>query len=137
MPNFKLEEFHNHWLIFMWILHSPSLINIILFSGKFVFFVTNRDKLNFEHWRQKWFKHFSQIVNNSKTLLKTYHTHSLSFYFLIFQIATRCRKRAYLFKNKKLKQTKAWFYSVILSYPILLGNIKIVQVYAYFQWSNF
>ena len=84
MPKFKLEGFHNHWIIFLWILHSPSLITIILFSWKFIFFVTNRDKLNFEHWIQKWFKHFSQIVNNSKTFLKTSHTHSLSFYFLIF-----------------------------------------------------
>ena len=67
--------------------------------------------------------------------MKTSHTHSLSFYFLIFQIATRCRKRAYLFKNKKNKK-KAWFYYVILPYPILLGK-KIVQVYAYFQWSHF
>ena len=88
----------------------------------FVFFVTNREKLNFEHWRQKWFNHFAQIVNNSKIFLKTSHTHSLSFYFLIFQIATRHMKRAYLFKNKNLKKTKAWFYYVILPYPILLGK---------------
>ena len=68
--------------------------------------------------------------------MKTSHTHSLSFHFLIFQIATRRKKRAYLFKNKK--QTKAWFYSVTLSYPNLLGNIKKkIQVYAYFQWSHF
>ena len=49
MPKFKLEWFHNNWLIFLWILHSPSLITVILFSGKFVFSLTNRDKLNFEH----------------------------------------------------------------------------------------
>ena len=114
--------FHNYCNFVFWVI---------------LFFVTNRDNLNFEHWIQKWFKHFSQIVNNSKTFLKTSHTHSLSFYFLIFQIATKRRKRAYLFKDEKLKETKAWFYSIILSYPILLGNIKIVQVYAYFQWRHF
>ena len=38
MPKFKLEGFHNHWLIFLWILHAPSLITVILFSGKVFFF---------------------------------------------------------------------------------------------------
>ena len=74
-------------------------------------------------------------IEHLKAFMKTFHTHSLSFYFLIFQIATRRGKRAYLFKNKK--QTKAWFYSNILSYPILLGNIKKIQVYSYFQWIHF
>ena len=116
---------------------SFTFPNYCNFVFRKVFFLTNRDKLIFEHWRQKSFKDFAQIVNNSKTFLKTSHTHSLSFYFLIFQIATRHMKRAYLFKNKKHKKTKSWFYSVILSYPILLGNIKIVQVYAYSNGATF
>ena len=72
MPKFKLEGFHNHWLIFLWILHSPFLVTVILFSENFVFFVSIRDKLNFEHWRQKWFKHFVQIVNNSNSQVYAY-----------------------------------------------------------------
>ena len=129
MPKFKLEGFHNRWIIFAWSLHSPSLITIICFLRK-VFILTNRDKLNFENWRQKWFKHFVQIVNNSKTFMKTSHTHSLYFYFLIFRIATRRGKRAYLFKNKNLKNKSM----VLLCYSILPYS---TQVYAYFQWSLF
>ena len=100
--------------------------------------------------KKKWLKHFVQIVNNSEAFMKTSHTHSLSFYFLIFQIATRHKKREYLIKNKNLKNKSmvllcystlpysTWKKKLFKCMHISNGTIfeEVTQVCSYSQQKN-
>ena len=76
-------------------------------------------------------------IEHLKAFMKTSLTHSLSTFWSSRSQQGAGREHTYS-KMKQLKQTKACFYSVTLSYPILLENIKKkIHVYAYFQWSHF
>ena len=87
---------------------------------------------------KKWLRHFVQIVNNSKAFLKTSHTHSLSFYFMIFQITTRHRKRAYLFKNKKnLKKNKSMVLLCYSTLPYSTWKYKKISSVCIFPMESF